>query len=186
MLPVIRRWIRRERADSNRKIRYLPRRSTASIRSPSSSPAMATGSNGRTRRVSRMSTRSRRRPVSAGASAARTVSTSGSSGTGFGLVPAALATDALSDRFEHDRPFRRRLVRDRVGRSDLRSGLLRGSVVSRVHLRERLAGLDAVPALREAADPDGVVDRVLLRAAAGAEAERREADVDGADRGDEA
>ena len=54
--PVIRRWISSDRPESNPTIRYLPRRPTSATRSPTSSAATIAGSNGRTRRASRIST----------------------------------------------------------------------------------------------------------------------------------
>ena len=80
--PVIRRRTSRARPDSNRTIRYLPRRSTAVTRSPSSSRATRSGSSGRVSRASEISTRSRDRPSRTGTSRRLTLSTSGSSGTG--------------------------------------------------------------------------------------------------------
>ena len=53
--------------DANRTIRYLPRRSTCSTRSPVSSEATIKGSSGRVKRTSLISTCSSRRPSSAGA-----------------------------------------------------------------------------------------------------------------------
>ena len=89
--PVIRRCTRRSRPLSSRSRRYLPRRSTETTRSPSSSSATSKRSYGRVRRGSRISTRVSVLPSSRGASCARIVSTSGSSGN-----------DVLLDDVEQD------------------------------------------------------------------------------------
>ena len=79
-LPVIRRWTSSPSPLSSRTRRYFPRRSTATTRSPSSSSATSNRSCGRVSRGSRISTRANVRPSRRGASCARIVSTSGSSG----------------------------------------------------------------------------------------------------------
>ena len=53
----MRRCTRRARPDSKRMTTYFPRRATASTRSPTSSAATSSGSSGRVRRGSRISTR---------------------------------------------------------------------------------------------------------------------------------
>ena len=58
-VPVIRRCTRSARPDSNRTIRYLPRRSTATTRSPTSSAATSSGSSGRVEPRRRRSRRAR-------------------------------------------------------------------------------------------------------------------------------
>ena len=84
--PVIRRWITNARPDSNRTIRYLPRRSTTSTRSPLSSLATSIGSYGtREPRVGDVDARQTHGPPRAEPTRRRTVSTSGSSG-----IPATL------------------------------------------------------------------------------------------------
>ena len=98
----MRRWTRRPKPLSSRSSRYLPRRSTATTRSPSSSSATSKRSCGRVRRGSRISTRASVRPSSRGASCARIVSTSGSSGM------------RLLDDVEEDPVHGRRLVADLV------------------------------------------------------------------------
>src|SRR3954452_6650833 len=168
----MRRWIRSARPDSKRTIRYLPRRSTARTRSPWSSAATSTGSTGRVSRASEISTRSNRRPASTGSSRRRTVSTSGSSGTRL----------VRGDHVEHDVALGRRLVRDRVGGTELDLRLRRRGLGRRVDLGEWLPAADAVAALAQAEDPDAVVDRVVFGPAAGAKVQRRLADRDGTER----
>src|SRR5919108_4912274 len=82
---------------------------------------------------------------------------------------------------EHHRPALGLLGADAVAVPDLRNGPRRRGLIGRVHLGQRLAGLDAVAALRQADDADRVVDDVLLARAAGPEVERREADARGRD-----
>src|SRR5205823_3975935 len=88
------------------------------------------------------------------------------------------AARASADRLEHDRPRGRRLVAELVGGQDLRGGLRGRSVVPGMDLAERLARGDLVAPLLEAANADGVVDAVVLRAPPGAQAQRRHTDGD--------
>ena len=91
-----------------------------------------------------------------------------------------------ADNVEQDRPLPWRLVADLVRREHLPDGLVRACVVARVHLREDVARRDLGPALDAADDADGVVDRVLLRAASGPEMERGVADLNRAQPNDRA
>ena len=121
----MRRWIRSARPDAKRTIRYLPRRSTCSTRSPVSSAATSSGSSGRVSRTSLISTCSSRRPSSAGAIARRTVSTSGSSGTGGpgknGRVDDAAAKRRVVGGERHAPSRRRRGSLGRAARGRARS-----------------------------------------------------------------
>ena len=71
-----------------------------------------------------------------------------------------------------------RLVAQLVGREHGLDRLRAAGVVARVHLGENVAGRHAGAALQAADDPDGVVDRVLLRPPARTEVERRDPDRD--------
>ena len=114
-LPVIRRCTRSARPLPMRSSRYFPRRSTATTTSPSSSSATSKRSYGRVRRGSRISTRASARPSRRGASCARIVSTSGSSGT------TVLSTIGIRSR-ERDRPKRLKATAVRPRRSNSPTG----------------------------------------------------------------
>ena len=70
------------------------------------------------------------------------------------------------------------LVAELVRREDRRGREFGRMVVAGVHLGEVVACEDGVAALREAEDADCVVDRIVLRAAAGTQIERRVADCE--------
>ena len=110
-----------------------------------------------------MSTFSSLRPSNAGARRRRTVSTSGSSGIGGGLA------DDLEQRAGARRtawsPSSNAAVTSPIARSALVSSRACTSASD-------VAPLDEVAALAQADDADRVVDRVLLRAPAGAEVQR--------------
>src|SRR5579862_6695853 len=133
---------------------YLPRRSTAAMRSPSRTPATSVGSSGRVRRASSMRAEAIRFPTAAAARRPRSVSTSGSSGT---------------DRFEHDRHGPRRLAAQLVRVVHGGCRLLGRHLVAGVDLGEHLALLDGVSALLPAHDADRMVDGIVLRPPPGAE-----------------
>ncbi len=63
--------------------------------------------------------------------------------------------------------------------------MLGARLVTRVDLGQRLAVFDQISSLREAPDPDGMVDRVLLRPPSRAELERHAADAERGDACDE-
>src|SRR5579872_3385826 len=143
----MRRWTRSAWPLSRRTTMYLPRRSTATTRSPSSIAATTFGSSGRVSRTSSMRADAIRFPSIAAASRPRSVSTSGSSGT---------------QRLQHDRDRARSLVAELVGVADGGCRLVGRCLVARVDLGERLAFLDLVAALPAAHDPDGVIDVLVL------------------------
>ena len=76
----MRRWTTSVRPLASRQSRYLPRRSSDTIRSPTRAPATTAGSTGRVRRGSTISADSIVAPSSTGARWRLIVSTSGSSG----------------------------------------------------------------------------------------------------------
>src|SRR5207247_3561108 len=96
------------------------------------------------------------------------------------------APEGLDERLEHDRARWLRLVRDRHELTHPLCCPVGGGIVASVDLRERLAPLHFVASLREAADADGVVDHVLLRAPARAELEGGASEPERRDSGDEA
>ena len=114
--PVMRRWTSSVRPLANATIRYLPRRRTASTRSPWSSAATASGDSGRVRRPSRISTRSNVRPTRPGSSCERTVSTSGSSGMARTLPPVEFGLAASGRSRARSGAARAPLVAERVAR----------------------------------------------------------------------
>ena len=148
---------------SNRTIRYLPRRSSASTRSPSSSAATSVGSNGTHEpRIVDLDV------LEAAADEVRLELTSDRLDLGQlrhqPIVSSTIGASAV-------RGFARRA---RTPRAPRRLGTLpRRRLVAGVHLGKQFAGGDRVAALLQADDADGVVDHVLLRAPSRAEAERR-------------
>src|SRR5262245_29372570 len=151
---------------------YFPRRSTLSTRSPSSIAATIVGSSGRVSRGSAISTASSVRPSSFAARRVRSVSTSGSSG-----ISGRTESLPVVDHVEQDAPPRRRLVAELVGGCDLAHRGSSARLIARMDLGQHVALRDDVAALAHADDADGVIDVVVLRPPAGAEAERRIADL---------
>ena len=99
--------------------------------------------------------------------------------------PASVVRAAgLAEDVEYDGPLRRRLIGDLVRSAKFDRGLVGSGLRCGVDLGERLAGRHPVPALAEAEDPNGVVDRVVLGAAACAQVQRRLADRDRAEGAD--
>ena len=153
----MRRWISSARPDAKRTIRYLPRRSTCSTRSPVSS-------DGDDERILRPG-----QPDVADLDV---------------LEPPAL--ERRRDRapngldlgklrqtdVEQDRVLRGRLVAELVGREDRLDRLRPARLVAGVDLGQQVTLLDARTALDVADDADRVVDLVLLGPPARAEVER--------------